>query len=132
MARIAGRNATIYVAGASGAQASPLAFQSKFTFNAATDKIEVTAFGDTAKVYVAGLPDSSGTFSGFYDDATAQTYTAASDGVARKVYIYPSTLTATQYWFGTAILDFSLDSDVAGAATVSASFAASTAFQKVG
>lgn len=132
MARIAGRNATIYVGATSAAQASPLMFQSKFTFNAATDKIEVTAFGDTAKVYVAGLPDSSGTFSGFYDDATAQTYTAAQDGLARKVYIYPSTLTVTQYWFGTAILDFQLDAGVADAATVSANFSASTPFQKVG
>jgi hypothetical protein len=133
LAWIAGRNAVIYLGIASAAAAaSPLMFQAKVTFNSASDKIEVTAFGDTSKVYVGGLPDSSGTMAGFYDDASAQTYTASQDGQARKMYIYPSSLTVTQYFFGTAIVDFSLDLGVSDAGTTSASFSAATPFAKVG
>ena len=38
---------------------------------------------------MAGLPDASGDFSGFWDDATAQTYSAAGDGLSRNMYLYP-------------------------------------------
>jgi hypothetical protein len=40
-----------------------------FSFSAATDKTDVTAFGDAGKVYVAGLPDSSGQFAFWFDDS---------------------------------------------------------------
>lgn len=116
----------------SGGTAEPVAYLSKLSFDAMSDKFEVTAFGDTNKAYVAGLPDFKGTFSGFYDDASAQTYTAAVDGVARKFYIYPNTSTTTQYWMGTAFFDFSVALDVNGTADVSGSFAAATGATKIG
>jgi hypothetical protein len=82
-------------------------------------------------VYVAGLPDSSGTFAGFYDSATAQLYTAATDGVARKFYLYPDTADAI-YWFGTALFDFSVSTAVDGAVTVSGNWNAASIVSKVG
>jgi hypothetical protein len=88
--------------------------------------------GDTNKVYVSGLPDASGEFSGFYDDATAQTYTAAVDGVARNFYLYPSLLTATQYFYGQILPDFSVNGGVGSAVEVSASWNASSAITKLG
>jgi hypothetical protein len=108
------------------------AYLNNWSISFATDKIEVTAFGDTGKVYVAGLPDASGDFAGFYDDATAQLYTAATDGVARKFYLYPSTSTTGQYWHGTAIFDFNVDGSTDGAVAISGSWAASSAVPKVG
>jgi hypothetical protein len=93
VARIHGRNGRVYMALAPFGTAEPLNFQAKWSISFATDKAEVTALGDSNKVYVAGLPDASGDFSGFYDDGTVQTYTAATDGVARKFYLYPSTAT---------------------------------------
>lgn len=133
MARIAGRNGRIYLGLASAAAtAEPVAFQNKWTLNSSSDKIEVTAFGDGNKVYVAGLPDAAGTFAGFYDDATAQSYTASQDGAARKFYLYPSTLTSTQYFFGTVLVDFSLDSGVADAVTTTANWSAASLISKVG
>ena len=133
MARIAGRRGRVYMGIASDtATAEPLPFFASWSINFQTEKIEVTAMGDTNKVYVSGLPDASGEFSGFYDDATAQTYTAAQDGLARKFYLYPSTLTNTQYFFGTILPDFKVNASVGGAAEVSASWAASTAISKVG
>jgi len=100
--------------------------------NFASDKIDVTAFGETTKTYVAGIADASGEFAGFYDDASAQTYTAAIDGLSRRLYLYPSNLLVTQYFFGTVFADMSVNAAVAGAVEVSASWNAASPISKVG
>ena len=134
MARIHGRNGRVYMAVASGAQAEPLQFMASWSIKFETDKEEVTALGDTNKIYVAGLPDASGEFSGFFDDGTAQTYTAAADGVKRKFYLYPN-LTGTpgtgQYFYGEVFPDFSVNGAVGGAVEVSASWNAAGPITKV-
>lgn len=134
MARIHGRNGQLYVGIASSAAAAePFPFASKWSLNFTTDREDVTAFGDSNKVYVAGLPDASGSFEGYYDDATAQAFTAATDGEARNCYFYPTTpTTAGPYWYGTAFFDFTVETDVAGVSTVSGSISAASAFTKIG
>jgi len=132
VSRIHGRNGRIYMAVTSGGTASPLPFFATWSINFATDKAEVTAMGDNNKVYVAGLPDASGEFSGFYDDSTAQTYTAATDGVARAFYLYPSTLNTSQYFWGTVLPDFNVSGGVGGAVEVTASWNAASTIAKVG
>lgn len=117
---------------ASAGTAEPVAFLSSWSISFATDKVDVTAFGDSNKVYVAGLPDASGDFAGFYDDTTVQTFTAAGDGVARKFYLYPSTSTNSQYFFGTILPDFKVDSNVTGAASITSSWNAASTIGKVG
>lgn len=115
----------------SAATAEPLPFIAKWSLGAATDKAEVTALGDTNKVYVAGLPDASGDFSGFFDDSTSQTYAAAADGQPRKFYLYPDLTNApTVYWYGTILPDIKLDGDVAGAINMSASWNAASSILK--
>lgn len=114
------------------AQATPLPFFAEWSMNFTVDRAEVTAMEDSNKVYVAGLPDAQGDFSGFYDDSTVQTYTAATDGIARKIYIYPNTSNTGQYWFGTVLPDFSVNGGVAGAVQVKATWAAASAMIKVG
>jgi hypothetical protein len=133
VARIHGRRGRIYLGIASdSASASPLPFFSTWSINFAVDKAEVTAMGDDNKIYVAGLPDASGQFSGFYDDTTAQTYTAATDGLARKFYLYPSILSNSQYFFGTILPDISIDGSVGDAVKVSSSWSAASVITKVG
>ena len=117
----------------SGGSAEPISFQSRWSMNFKTNKIDVTAFLDTNKTYVAGLRDATGMFSGFYDDATAQTFTAATDGIARKFYLYPDRVNKpAQYFFGTILADLTVDGDVDGALTVSADWNAATDILKVG
>jgi hypothetical protein len=131
--RIHGRRGRVYLGVASDtATAEPLPFLASWSISFETEKAEVTAFGDSNKVYVAGLPDASGEFSGFYDDATAQTYTAAVDGLARKFYLYPSTSTNTQYFFGTVLPDVSINAAVGGAVEISSSWNAGSSISKVG
>ncbi len=132
MARIHGRAGRVYLAIASGGTAEPIPFLSSWSIDFETEKAEVTAFGDGNKVYVAGLPDASGEFSGFYDDATVQTYTAAIDGQPRRFYLYPNLATPGQYWFGTILPDFSVNGAVDGAVEVSAGWNAASAIAKVG
>jgi hypothetical protein len=131
MARKHGRNGRLYTNITSGGTAEPIAYLRDWSIDFSVDNVDVTSFGDTNKVYVAGLPDSSGTFAGFYDSATAQMYTAATDGVARKFYLYADTADAI-YWFGTALFDFSVSTAVDGAVTVSGNWNAASIVSKVG
>ena len=115
MTRRHGRNGAVYMGATSGAVAVPLTFQAAWSINMVTDKDDVTAFQDSNKVYVGGLPDCSGDMSGFMDDATSQTYVAAVDGLPRNFYLYPdATNGPNSYWFGTVLPDFSADGAVAG------------------
>ena len=131
MSRLAGRNGRVYMALTSGGTAEPVAYQAKWSINFGTNKIDVTAMGDDQKTTVNGLPAATGSFSGFYDDASVQTYTAATDGIGRKFYLYPNVSTA-QYWFGTINPDFTADADVDGPIAVSADWSAASKIAKVG
>ena len=131
MARSHGRNAQIYMGIASGAAASPLPFQASWSINMNTDKQDVTAFGDGNKTYVAGLPDASGDFAGFWDDATSQTYIAAIDGLARNFYLYPNiTSDPNAYFFGQILPDVSFDGAVGGPVNFKASWNAASKIQR--
>jgi hypothetical protein len=133
MARISGRNGRLYVNLTSGGTSEPITFVTNWSIKSASDRFEVTAMGDSTKVYVSGLPDAQGDVSAFYDSATAQLYSAAIDGVARKAYLYPDIVgSAGQYWFGTALFDFDVTVPVDGPVAVSGSWAAASAFSKVG
>lgn len=121
----------VYMGATQGAAASPVAFQASWSINMATDTQEVTAFGDPVKIYVAGLPDASGDFSGFWDDSTGQTYKVATDGLPRNLYLYPNlTADPNVYFFGTVIADFSMDGAVGGAITVKSAWKAASQVQR--
>ena len=132
MARISGRHGAMYIDLTGSAAATQIPYLNKFSINFTVDKIDVTAFGDTNKVYVAGMPDTSGDFSGFYDTATPQLYTAASDGISRKCYVYPDNTVPGTYFHGYATFDFKIDVDNGGAASVSGSWSAANSWAKVG
>lgn len=132
MARIAGRRGRLYASITSGGTAEPIAFLSQWSIDFSTDRIDVTAFGDGNKVKVAGLAEATGSYSGFYDDATAQLFTAASDGQARKFYLYPDTNTNGRYWYGTATFDTSYEGSVDGAVTTSGDWEAASTVTGVG
>jgi hypothetical protein len=132
MARISGRKGRVYLDVPGTGAATPLPFVAKWSMSAATAQLDVTAMDDSTKVYISDMPDASGDFSGFYDDATAQTYTAAIDGLPRKFYLYPNKDTASQYFFGTVNIDFAVNGGVGEAVAVQAKWSAATSLQKVG
>lgn len=135
MGRIHGRNGMVYLAINSGGTAQPLAYVADWTVNFSTAKVDVTALGDTNLVWVAGLPDATGDFTGFFDTATSQTYQAAIDGQPRNFYLYPSLLglqgaNPGQYFFGTILPDFSTSGGVAAAVTFKSSWNAASQVQR--
>lgn len=131
MARSHGRNGAVYMGATNGAAASPVTFQASWSISMVTDKQDVTAFQDGNKVYVGGLPDASGDFSGFWDDATSQTYLAATDGLARNMYLYPNvTADPAVYFFGTVLPDFSSDGAVGAAVTMKSTWNAASRIQR--
>lgn len=128
MGAIHGRDGRLYVAETSGGTASPVATLNSWSLNATTDRVEVTAFGDTNRVYVAGLPDVQGDFAGYYDTTGGNDFlfTAATDGNARKFYLYADTDDTSTYWYGQAVFDFSASGSVDGAVEISGSYAATS------
>lgn len=131
MARFHGRFGRVYLGLAdSSATAEPLPFIATWSLSAATEKINVTALGDTTVVNVAGLPDASGEFGGFMDDTATPTYQMALDGLPRRFYLYPTLNTPTLYFFGTVFVDASFNAGVSGAAEMSATWAAATSIIK--
>lgn len=134
MARLHGRSGLVFVsiaAAAAGGTASPIAYLGDWNINVSEDVSDVTPFGDPNHEYIGGIPDITGDFSGFYDDASAQLYLAARDGQPRSFYLYPSfRADPAQYWFGWLIADFSPQSSVAAPVSVKANWkAASSIFR---
>jgi hypothetical protein len=132
MPRHHGRNGRIYLSATNGGTATPLPFQASWSINQATDRQDVTAFGDSNKVYVAGLPDSSGDFAGFLDDSTSQTFVAALDGLSRTFYLYPDVTAYPNnwYWMGQILVDAAADAAVGGPASFKSTWSAAGAITR--
>lgn len=94
MARESGRNMALYIGLTSTGAPAKVPYMSEYSIDASTDKIEVTAGGDSNKTYVTGLPDFSATISGFADNAlnsaTDPLWVAAQDGQSRHFRLYPN------------------------------------------
>lgn len=134
MARRHGKTGKLMMGIATSAAApEAVAYIKMWSGSFATDRAEGTAFGDTNKVKFSGLPDASGSFDGFFDNATAQTYTAALDGIARKFYMYPDhTNDPSVYWYGSAFFDFSVSTPIDGMVTISGTWDAAGNITKNG
>ena len=86
---------------------------------------------DQNLIWVAGLPDASGDFTGFYDTATAQTYVSATDGLPRAFYLYPSIAGAQmapvpQYFFGSILPDYAVTGGVTAAVSLKSTWNAAS------
>jgi hypothetical protein len=131
VARLHGRNGAIYLGLLTTSAASLVADMAAWSMSMVVDHQDVTSFGDGNKVYVSGLPDASGDFTGFMDDATSQTYVAAVDGLPRNFYLYPSTVSDPYtYWFGTVLPDFSADGAIASAVNAKSTWVAASKVQR--
>jgi hypothetical protein len=130
MARYHGKGGVVYMSSTGSGTAINVASLSEWTLNMATDKVEVTAFGDANKTYVQGLKDITGSLSGFWEDSQDALFDGAdsSDGV--KVYLYPSSLAPTVYFYGPAWVDASINVGVNGAVGITANMVANGSWSR--
>lgn len=129
MARYHGRRGRVLLSTDGSSAAVAVVSLSEWALNMATDRVEVTAFGDANKVYVQGLKDVSGTFAGFYDDTETTIWSAVDSADGVKVYLYPNHTDAPSlYAYGTAFLDLSINTGVNAAVAVNGSFGAAGAW----
>jgi hypothetical protein len=124
MARYHGGKAHLYLSATGTGTAVASIALSKWSLSKDTDKVDVTAFGDTNKQYVQGLPDVKGSISGWFDDTNDALFDASESTDGVKLYLYPSTLAPTVYHYGPAWLDASIDVPVSGAISISGNFMA--------
>lgn len=123
MAHYHGRRGLVYMAAVGGAAAS-VSHLDSWTLDMPVDFAEITAFGDANKQYVGGIPDLKGSFSGSWDDTDDALFDLMVSPDGAVIYLYPSSLVLTKYWYGNAWTDFSIDVSAADAVKVSANFAA--------
>jgi hypothetical protein len=131
MAVYHGKKGVVYMSTSGSGAATNVIKLTQWSLNMTTDKVEVTAFGDTNKTYVQGLKDVQGSLNGFYDDTEAKPFQAADSTDGVKLYLYPSADTPTKYWYGPAWVDVSVDTGVAAAVAINGSFAANGAWGRL-
>lgn len=132
MAVYPGRNGVVYMSTTGAGTASTVVNLSSWSIDRTTDTIDVTSFGDSNKVYVQGLPDVKGSFSGFWNDTETKPFSAADSSTPVKIYLYPASTNTGAYHYGTAWVSASMNTAVSGAAQISVTFAAGSSWGRVG
>lgn len=125
----AGRNARIMVdtSSAGTGSASAITSKNKWSIDQSVDTFETTAFEDSSRSYVVGLPDAKGSIDGFWDSADNNVYNVIGSAVARKLYIYPDVANnAGSYFLCTAFFSAKADGAVKDATNFSLSWNAAT------
>jgi len=128
VARYHGNKGVVYSSVTGTGVAVVLASLSKWSLDMATDKVDVTSFGDLNKTYVCGLKDLKGSLSGFWEDTQDALFDGADSTDGVKLYLYPASTAPTVYFYGPAWLDASIDVGVSGAVAVSGNFVANGAW----
>lgn len=110
--------------GVGGATAKELMSISAFKASFKTNKLDVTCFGDQNKVYVPGMKDVSGDFSGFWNSADVTLFQAADAATPGMLELIPNTTEPEFKWTGLAYLDAEIATGVADAPKVTGTFMA--------
>jgi len=109
--------------GADSATAAVVASLNNWTLSLATEMIEVTCFLDQNKVYVPGLRDIAGTVGGFWNSEELAIIEASDDDVPLYLELTPNINELTFKFSGLAYISAELEVPVAGAPTMSGTFA---------
>ena len=128
MPRYHGRKGVVYMSATGSAAAVLVIGMRSWTINMPTDKVEVTAFADSNKQYVQGLPDVTGDLAGWWDDTSDALYDSSRSADGVKMYLYPSSDAPTKYWYGPAWVDFSISVANDAGVEITGSFAANGAW----
>lgn len=131
--RMYGSHGQIQADPTGGSTLATIASIAAWTLNMARNKADVTCFGDSNLVYVQGLPDIKGTFSGWFDTDPAQVviWDIALGVVAAALSLTPTTLSPSMKWAGLGWLDAAIDVKATGAVAISGNFVAAGPWTRV-
>jgi hypothetical protein len=103
----------------------------QWTLDASRDDIDMTMFGDANKVTFKDLPNFTGDFEGVFDDGETTVFAASESDAAVRMYLYPDhTNLAGRYWYGTAHVDYSIDTQVDDKVMVSGTWVAASSWAR--
>jgi hypothetical protein len=128
--RIHGRSGVAYLSRLSGDPASPVAFLSDWTVEFTRAVSDVTSIVDVQHVYAASVTGVTGSFRGFFDTATAQSYQAAVDGLPRDLFLYPAAANTGQFFSGPVLPDYALGAGVTSACGLTVTWSATGTFTR--
>ena len=125
MARIHGSRGGVSMDPAGGTTYVAVADLNSWNLSLSKDKVDVTAFLDTNKQKVLGLPDFSGTIGGFWNSATSPAlFDSILGNVDVGLKLIMDTADSTHFFSGLAFLDGNISVDSNGAVTIGTSFEA--------
>jgi hypothetical protein len=123
--RLHGKSGLVLVGPTFGADATPVAYLSQWDITFVPEQgADITAVNDGHHRYLDGMVAVSGSFSGFYDDASSQLYREARDGLPRRFYLYPAAPEINRYFAGTILPDFTVNGGMAEAVAIKSSWVA--------
>lgn len=123
-----GKGGVVYMSTTGAGTASTVVLLSEWSLDRSTDLVDVTSFGDTNKVSVQGLPNYTGTISGFWDSDSDVLFDASDSSTAVKMYLYPSANAPTVYFAGTAWVSASISVGINAAVAISGTFTAASSW----
>lgn len=124
MARYHGKKGVFYLSSDGSAAATNVGGLTRWSIDMGTDKVDVTAMGDTNKQQVIGLANATGTLSFWWEDDIDHIFDAAALSGGTFFYLYPSSDAPTEYFYGNCWVDYSLEAAVDGAVGGSANISA--------
>jgi|SRR5262245_20283639 len=127
--RIHGKNGQVKMDPTGGSTPVVVADLNSWTLDASKDRVDVTAFGDTNKQKVAGLPDYSGTLGGWWETASGPLFFNAVFGNnAVTLDLIPDKTIAGELFAGLANIDGSINCSATGAVSISGKWDAAGAW----
>ena len=124
MARYNGRRGLVYLGIATGTAASAVLRLNNWALDMSRNFSDATAFEDTNQQYTGGKPNFQGTLSGVWDDTDDTMYDAMMADGPKNMYLYPSALVLTKYWYCPVEVDFSTSVAVGDTIPIEGNFAA--------
>ncbi len=124
MARRHGKNGAVSMDPTGSTTYAEIVSLNSWTLDAASDNVDVTAFGDTNKQYVKGLPDYKGDIGGWWDSSSVVIFDAAFAGTPVGLKLVPSTLDATFFFSGLGYVDAGIECPADGAVSISGTWVA--------
>jgi len=123
--RMHGSHGQMLMDPAGGSSPVVVASLNKWDLDMTKEHVKVTSFNDANQVYVDGLPDIKGTYSGWYDPVDGLVLFGAVFGTAKPTLrLLPTSLDATKKFEGRGLLDSHISVDANGAVAVSGAFVA--------